>query len=51
MDDTLDDLGWDVERDGRMADYANMPLEVEAEDYDPEKDPVAKGLTDPEGRV
>ncbi|WP_166741781.1 hypothetical protein [Cumulibacter soli] len=43
--------GWDVERDSRMADYANTPIDVAIEPYDPDKDPVAKGLTDPDGRV
>ena len=42
--DENDLLGWDVERDGRMADYDDIEVEDEIEDYNPDKDPVNKGL-------
>lgn len=37
--------GWKISRDGRMADYTDMPVGFEVEPYDPKKDPVNKGLT------
>lgn len=36
--------GWKRSRDGYMADY-DIPVGAEIEPYNPEKDPVNKGLT------
>ena len=48
--DPDDHDGWDIERDGRMADYPNLPIKAEVEQYNPDKDPVNKGLVpDPYG--
>lgn len=44
-----DTLSWDRERDGQMADYADQPLEVSTEDYDPTKDDASIGRPGHEG--
>lgn len=44
--------GWKRSRDGMMADYTDMEVGYDIEPYDPDKDPVNKGLTSeqPRGR-
>lgn len=39
--DKDDSNGWDVARDGHMADFATEDGVVETEDYDPTTDPEA----------
>lgn len=41
--DAPDLRGWDIERDGRMADYTGQPVGFDIEPYNPDKDPVLTG--------
>lgn len=42
--ETPDLEGWDRERDGRMADYEHVEVGFDVEPYNPDKDPVNKGI-------
>ena len=48
--ETPDLEGWDRDRDGWMADHEDIPVGFDVEPYDPDKDPVTKGIVpDPYG--
>ena len=36
--------GWDRQRDGWMADHDDVEIGADVEPYDPDKDPVTRGI-------